>query len=70
MPYIKADEIQQLIEVENYLGEKENWSENTYKIWSIVEKLLSRQKKDNEKSKKVMAYKRATDPKYDRRKKK
>ena len=42
MAYIKASEIQKLIEVENYLGEKENWSENTCKIWSVVEELLNR----------------------------
>ena len=42
MAYIKASEIQKLIEVENYLGEKENWSENTCNIWSVVEELLNR----------------------------
>lgn len=68
MPYIKADEIQQLIEVENYLGEKENWSENTYKLWSVIEKLLSRQKKDAEKMKKFMRVKRKENPQYGRKK--
>lgn len=68
MPYIKADEIQKLIEVENYLGEKENWSENTYKIWSVVETLLNRQNKVNKKAKEYMRVKRKGNPQYGRSK--
>lgn len=68
MAYIKASEIQKLIEVENYLGEKENWSENTYKIWSVVEELLNRQNKTNKKQKEYMRIKRKDNPKYGRSK--
>ena len=68
MAYIKVSEIQKLIEVENYLGEKENWSENTYKLWSVVEELLNRQNKTNEKAKEYMRVKRKDNPKYGRSK--
>ena len=69
MAYIKASEIQKLIEVENYLGEKENWSENTCKLWSVVEELLNRQNKTNEKAKEYMRGKRKDNPQYGRSKK-
>ena len=68
MAYIKASEIQKLIEVENYLGEKENWSENTCKIWRVVEELLNRQNKTNKKQKEYMRIKRKDNPKYGRSK--
>lgn len=68
MPYIKDSEIQTLIEVENHLGTTENWSENTTKLWSVIETLLKRQKVDAEKSKKVMREKRSIDKNYGRRK--
>lgn len=68
MAYIKVSEIQKLIEVENYLGEKENWSENTYKLWSVVEELLNRQNKTNEKAKEYMRIKREENPQYGRSK--
>lgn len=66
MPYIKSSEIKTLIEVENYLGDKENWSENTCKIWEVIDNLLKRQAKDNERVKKIMRQKRATDKNYGR----
>lgn len=66
MPYITTGEIQTLIEVENYLGDKENWSENTCKIWQVVETLLARKAKDNEKVKNIMRRKRAIDKNYGR----
>lgn len=66
MPYIKSSEIRTLIEVENYLGDKENWSENTCKIWEVIDKLLARQAKDNERVKNIMRQKRAIDKKYGR----
>lgn len=68
MAYIKVSEIQKLIEVENYLGEKENWSENTYKLWSVVEELLNRQNKTNEKAKEYMRIKRKENSQYGRSK--
>ena len=66
MPYIKASEIQTLIEVENHLGTTENWSEHTTKLWNVIETLLKRQKVDAEKSKKVMREKRSIDKNYGR----
>lgn len=68
MAYIKASEIQKLIEVESYLGEKENWSENTYKLWSVVDELLKRQNKTNKKAKEYMRIKRKENPQYGRSK--
>lgn len=68
MAYIKVNEIQKLIEVENYLGEKENWSENTYKLWSVVEELVNRQNNANKKAKEYMRIKRKDNPKYGRSK--
>ena len=68
MAYIKVSEIQKLIEVENYLGEKENWSENTYKLWSVVDELLNRQNKTNKKAKEYMRTKRKEIPQYGRSK--
>ena len=69
MPYIKVGEIQKLIEIENYLGEKENWSDNTYKIWEIVEDLLGRLHRDNKKAKEYMSAKRKINKNYGRSKK-
>ena len=68
MAYIKSSGIQKLIEVENYLGEKENWSDNTYKLWSVVEELLNRQNKTNKKAKEYMRVKRKENPQYGRSK--
>lgn len=69
MPYIKASEIEKLIEVENYLGEKESWSENTCKLWDVIETLLNRQNKVNKKAKEYMRGKRKENPQYGRSKK-
>lgn len=69
MPYIKVDEIQKLIEVENYLGDKESWSDNTYKLWEVVEELLNRLRKDNKKAKEYMSAKRKINKNYGRSKK-
>jgi hypothetical protein len=68
MPWIKNSEIETLIEVENYLGTKENWSENTEKIWNVIETLVERRKKFAEKQKKVMREKRSIDKNYGRKK--
>ena len=69
MPYIKTDEIEKLIEVENYLGEKESWSDATYKIWSVIEELVKRHNKNNKRAKEYMRKKREEDPQYGRSKK-
>lgn len=68
MPWIKNSEIETLIEIEDYLGEKESWSENTTKIWGVIETLLERKKKLAEKQKKVMREKRSVNKKYGRKK--
>lgn len=64
--YITEEEIKELIEIENYLGEKENWSENTTKIWSVIEKVLHRRKKTNERAKQNMRKYREKDKNYGR----
>lgn len=68
MPFIRMDEIEKLIQVENYLGDKENWSENTTKLWEVVEALLQRQNNIRDKQRLYMKHKRATDIKYSRKK--
>lgn len=69
MPWINNSEIEKLIEIETYLGEKENWSDNTRKIWDVIETLLERRKKLAEKSKIIMREKRAKNKNYGRKKK-
>lgn len=64
--YITEDEIKELIEIENYLGNKENWSENTTKIWSVIEKVLHRREKTNERMKQNMRKYREKDKNYGR----
>lgn len=66
MPFIKANEIETLIEIENHLGETENWSEYTTKLWKLIEELLKRKKKDAEKVKLIMREKREIDKNYGR----
>lgn len=68
MPIIKAKEIETLIEIENHLGETENWSEYTTKLWELIEELLKRKKKDAEKVKLIMREKRKIDKNYGREK--
>lgn len=68
MPWIKNSEIETLIEIENHLGEKENWSESTEKIWNVIETLIERRKKLAEKQKKVMREKRTINKNYGRKK--
>lgn len=65
--YITEDEIETLIEIENYLGEKENWSENTTKIWNVVESLMKRRYKTNERAKKNMRKYRKENKNYGRK---
>ena len=68
MPFIRMDEIEKLIQVENYLGSKEDWSENTTKLWEVVEALLQRQTSVRNKQRVYMQHKRAMDIKYSRKK--
>lgn len=68
MPYITSDEIQKLIEVENHLGETENWSDATTKIWGVIENLVNRQAKERTKQKEYMREKRKANPQYGRKK--
>lgn len=70
MPYISKKQIGILIEVENYLGDKESWSENTTKIWEVIEDLLNKQKKENEQQKLWMRERRKVDPQYGRNREK
>lgn len=70
MPYITMDEIETLIEIENHLGDTENWSIYTTKIWELIEKLLKRHKKENERGKLIMREKRKIDKNYGRNYKK
>lgn len=64
------NEIETLIEIENHLGDTENWSVYTTKIWELIEKLLKRHKKENERGKLIMREKRKIDKNYGRAQKK
>ncbi len=64
------NEIETLIEIENHLGDTENWSVYTTKIWELIEKLLKRHKKENERGKMIMREKRKIDKNYGRAQKK
>lgn len=64
--YITEDEIKTLIEIENYLGDKESWSENTMKIWRVIESLVQRRKKTNEQAKNNMRRYRKENKNYGR----
>lgn len=64
--YITEKEIETLIEIENYLGEKENWSENTTKIWRVIENLVQRRNKTNERAKNNMRKYRKENKNYGR----
>ena len=70
MPFIRMDEIDKLIEVENHLGEIENWSEYTYKLWEVIETLLQRHKETNARTVKYIMEKRKIDKNYGRTKNK
>ena len=70
MPYITMNEVETLIEIENHLGDTENWSVYTTKIWDLIEKLLKRHKKENERGKLIMREKRKIDKNYGRAQKK
>lgn len=64
--YITEEEIETLIEIENYLGEKESWSESTTKIWNVVENLVKRRHKTNEQAKNNMRKYRKENKNYGR----
>lgn len=68
MPYITMEEIETLIEIENHLGDTENWSIYTTKIWELIEKLMKRHKKETERGKLIMREKRKIDKNYGREK--
>lgn len=76
MPYIKNEHIEKLIETETYLWKNIGWkddkeAEKALKdLWDVVEYALGAKSNEKKKSREYMAYKRATDPKYDRRKNK
>lgn len=68
MPYISMKDLEKLMEIENYLGEKENWSKNTKKIWKVIENVLENREKSNKKTYEIIKAKRLTDKNYGRKK--
>lgn len=76
MPYITQKQINELCKTERYFFDNSDWKENReteialYGLWNVIEELTDAHAKLKKKQKEYMKLKRATDPKYDRRKKK
>lgn len=68
MAHLKKDELEFLIQLENELGEEENWSPRVERLWRIVERHLNENKKTNKKTREAIAEKRKTDKNYARSK--
>lgn len=66
--YIKNDDLDFLIHLENKLGQLENWSEDTTKLWELVDRLIAQRKSQNEYTRNHIAEKRKIDKNYGRKK--
>jgi len=67
--YIKNKDLDFLIELENKLGNTEGWSEDTFKLWSLIDRLLKEREKTNKRTLNIITEKRKTNPNYGRSKK-
>ena len=68
--YINNKDLEFLIELENELGCKENWSDRVKKLWELNEKLLKQRGLNNKKTREAIAEKRKTNKDYARPKNK
>lgn len=66
--YIKNKDLDFLIELENKLGNTEGWSEDTFKLWSLIDRLLKEREKTNKRTLNIITEKRKTNPNYGRSK--
>lgn len=75
MPYIKNEQVQRLIEAENYFWEHSDWKDNEetgkalWYIWQTIEEVLGAKCIENKRSKLYMRAKRKDNPQYGRKKK-
>lgn len=74
MAYISNEEIEKLIEAENYFWEHSDWKKNEetehalWNIWSVLESAVKKRDLLNKKQKHYMRGKRKEDKNYGRRK--
>lgn len=66
--YINNKDLEFLIQLENELGEKENWSSRVEQLWRLNEKLINQRETNNKKTRESIAEKRKTDKNYARSK--
>ena len=66
--YIKNKDLDFLIELENKLGNTEGWSEDTFKLWSLIDRLLKERENTNKRTLNIITEKRKTNPNYGRSK--
>lgn len=66
--YINNDDLEFLIELENELGCKEDWSDTVSRLWRLNEKLIKQRKEENKRAREFIAEKRKTDKNYARSK--
>lgn len=75
MPYIKNEQVQRLIEAENYFWEHSDWRDNEeaekalWNIWQTIEELGQASFIERKKAKFYMRAKRKDNPQYGRKKK-
>ena len=68
--YIKNEELDFLIKLENRLGAEWGWKdEDMWNLWKLNEELLTRRRNQNEYARNFVAHKRETDKSYARSKK-
>lgn len=64
--YINNKDLDFLIELENELGQAENWSNRVKKLWELNAKLIKQREEGNKKTRESIAEKRKTDKNYAR----
>ena len=69
MAYLNKEELEFLIELENELGKEENWTPRVEKLWKLIERHQTEDKKTNEKTWKLIKQKRLIDKTYGRSRK-
>ena len=64
--YINNKDLDFLIELENELGQAENWSNRVKKLWELNTQLIKQREEGNKKARESIAEKRKTDKNYAR----
>lgn len=68
--YIKNEDLEFLIHLENRLGETESWSADVYRLWELIERLMIQRDVQRLKTYRTVTMKRKIDKTYGRPKKK